>query len=40
MATLRKIVYTSWKLDGKRVPTGTPGATKVQEESTKWYMVW
>ena len=40
MATLQKIVYTYWKLDGRRVPTGTPGAIKVQEESKKWYMVW
>lgn len=40
MATLQKIVYTYWKLDGRRVPTGTPGATKVREESTKWYMVY
>ncbi len=40
MATLQKIAYTYWMLDGKRVPTGTPGAVKVQEESRKWYGVW
>lgn len=40
MASLQKIVYTYWKLDGKRVPAGTPGAVKVKEESAKWYMVW
>lgn len=40
MASLQKIVYTYWKLDGRRVPAGTPGAVKVREESSKWYMVW
>lgn len=40
MATLQKIVYTYWMIGGKRVPAGTPGASKVQEHSAKWYMVW
>lgn len=40
MAALSKIAYTYWMLDGKRVPTGTPGAVKAQEESRKWYGVW
>lgn len=40
MATLQKIVYTYWVLDGRRVPANTPGAVKQQSESSKWYMVW
>lgn len=37
---MQKIVYTYWNLGEKRVPAGTPGAVKVQTESSKWYMVW
>jgi integrase len=40
MASLQKITYTYWIVAGKRVPAGTPGAVKVQEESRKWYGVW
>ncbi len=40
MATLQKIAYTYWIINGRRVPAGTPGAVKQQTESTKWYMVW
>jgi integrase len=40
MASLQKITYTYWIIAGKRVPAGTAGAAKVQEESRKWYGVW
>ncbi|MBX9583183.1 MAG: hypothetical protein K2X87_22995 [Gemmataceae bacterium] len=40
MATLKKITTTRW-LDeaGNRVLPDTPGASKVREESAKWYIV-
>jgi integrase/recombinase XerD len=37
MADLFKKQITEWKLDGRRVPPGTPGAKKVTRESRKWY---
>jgi integrase len=41
MASLQKIQYIRWvDADGKRVPPGTPGATKIREKSAKWYACW
>ena len=41
MASLQKITYSYWvDAEGKRVKKGTPGATKRNEESSKWYGVW
>jgi len=38
MASMRKKISTRWQdASGKRVPAHTPGAVKVQEESSKWY---
>ncbi|HQR44354.1 MAG TPA: hypothetical protein PLX97_16775, partial [Gemmatales bacterium] len=34
---LFKKKFTTWKLNGKRVPAGTVGAEKVVIESTKYY---
>ncbi len=36
MELFRKSIIT-WKLNGKRVPAGTPGAEKVTTETEKWY---
>jgi integrase len=37
MASLVRPVFTYYTLDGKRVPAGTPGATRISERSAKWY---
>jgi hypothetical protein len=37
MAELHKKQTTIWRLDGKKVKPGTPGAIKVTMESRKWY---
>ncbi len=37
MAELFKQTTVCWRLDGKRVPAGTPGAVKVAVKSRKWY---
>ena len=37
MAELYKQTTVCWRLDGKRVPAGTPGAVKVAVKSRKWY---
>src|SRR5690242_6505043 len=37
MAELYKKQTTVWRLDGKKVPPGTPGAVKQVLESRKWY---
>ena len=36
MAVFRKQT-TAWKVDGKTVPAGTPGAVRVTIKSKKWY---
>lgn len=37
MPSLVKPVIVFYRLQGKRVPKGTPGATKVKRRSKKWY---
>src|SRR4051794_768337 len=37
MADLFKKQTTVWRLNGKKVPPGTPGATKEVIASRKWY---
>jgi integrase len=37
MADVYKQQTTVWRLDGRKVPAGTPGAIKVTTKSRKWY---
>jgi integrase len=37
MGAVFKKVTTAWRLAGRRVPAGTPGAEKVSVRSRKWY---
>jgi hypothetical protein len=41
VASIQKIITTRYVDEaGQRVPKGTPGAKKVQDESAKWYACW
>src|SRR5262245_15920780 len=37
MAEVFKKQTTAWRLDGKKVSPGTPGAERVKLQSRKWY---